>query len=240
MTEQDPPAPPPPAAQQPPLPAFPAHPAYRPQDQWRSMPPPTKTKAGWALGLALVPGLVTWIISLILSIQVISDSKRRPGNGKGMAIAALIIIPVWICVIVLLVVVDSLNDADRDTAGVVTHSGEISSNDLRPGDCTPDDLGEKTYLEITVTPCTSPHFHEAYAEFDLAAGDFPGQAEVSRLANAGCVDRFESFVGKPYADSQLDVLFLRPVESSWTANRAVTCLVSTGSSTTGTLEGSKR
>jgi len=204
------------------------------------MPPPSRTKAGWALGLACFPGLITWIISLILSIQVISDSKHRPGNGKGMAIAALIIMPVWIGAIILLVVVGSLNDADRDTAGAVTHAGEVASTDVRLGDCTADNLGEKTYFTVDVTPCSSLHFFEAYAEFDLDAGDFPGLAEVGRLADTGCAARFESFVGKPYARSKLEVLFLHPVESSWSRDRTVTCLVSTGSRSTGTLEGSKR
>lgn len=239
MTEQDPPAAPANPAQQP-LAAYSSFPTSTAQDPRRTMPPPSKTKAGWALGLACFPGLITWLISLILALQVLSDSRHGRDHGRRMAIAALIIIPVWISVIVLLVVLDSLNDADRDTAGVVTHRGEVASTDLRPGDCTADNLGEKTYFEVTVTPCSTAHYFEAFAEFDLDTGSFPGLTEVGRLADTGCADRFESYVGVPYADSRLEVLFLHPIESSWTLNRTVTCLVSTGSRSTGTLEGAKR
>ncbi len=105
MSDQVPPPTEPPAGQ-PYAPAFPSYPTGGPQsyDPRRSMPPPSKTKAGWALGLAIAPAPLAWLISLILSIQVISDSKHRPGNGKGMAIAALIIIPVWVVLFVGLIV----------------------------------------------------------------------------------------------------------------------------------------
>jgi len=242
MTEQDPPAAPTTPAQQrlPTYPSFPSFPAPGGYDPRRFMPPPSKTKAGWALGLACFPGLVTWIISLILSIQVISDSKQRPGNGKGMAIAALIIMPIWISVIILLVVVDALDDADRDTAGIVTHSGEVSTTDLRLGDCVAENLTEKKYTSIQVTPCDTTHYFEVYATFTLDDGSFPGQDEVDRQAEVGCAKRFARYIDVPLADSKLDVVYLRPFKGSWPVDHGVACLVTTGHQLTESLKFSKR
>ena len=233
--------PPPSGSTQPYAPGYPTHPAagIRPYDRHEF--PPSKTKAGWALGLAAVPAPLAWIASLILAIQVISDSKHRPGNGKGMAIAALVIIPVWVLLFIgLIVVATTVDDADRNSAGVVTRTGDLSTTKLRPGDCTADDLAEKTYTTIKVTPCGSAHYFETYATFALADGDFPGQDEVDRLAEGGCVKRFARYVGVPVDDSKLHILYLRPLESSWPVDHGVACLVTTGSQITESVQFSKR
>jgi hypothetical protein len=253
MSDQDPPAAPVPPSSSAGSPTYPGYPTPQasspeypsfptggPQSYERGQPPPSKTKAGWALGLAIVPAPLAWIVSLILAIQVISDSKHQRGNGKGLAIAALVIIPVWILIVIGFVIATMVDNADRDASGVVTHTGDVLATDLRPGDCTADDLAEKTYTTIQVTPCGSAHYFETYATFVLADGGFPGQDEVDRLAEGGCFRRFESYVGVPAADSKLEVLYLRPFESSWALDRGVACLVSSGSQSTDSVKGVKR
>ncbi len=241
MSDQVPPPTEPPAGQ-PYAPAFPSYPTGGPQsyDPRRSMPPPSKTKAGWALGLACFPGLVTWIISLILSIQVISDSKHRPGNGKGMAIAALIIIPLWIVLIVAVLIGDAADDADRDVSGTVTRSGEVLVTDVRAGDCIVNGFDDKAMYTVDVTPCAEPHALETYATFDLERGDYPGDKEVERLSTIGCVDRFGPFVGVEAGESELDIAYILPARGSWEKSRNVACVVSEGKASTGTLKNSRR
>ncbi len=122
----------------------------------------------------------------------------------------------------------------------MTHAGDVKATDLRPGDCTADDLAEKKYTTIKVTPCDSAHYSETYATFALEDGDFPGQDEVDRLAEGGCVKRFARYVGVPAADSELDIFYLRPFESSWSQDQGVACLVTTGSQISESLKSSKR
>jgi hypothetical protein len=94
--------------------------------------------------------------------------------------------------------------------------------------------------EVTAVPCTEPHSGEVYLVFDLPDGDFPGDGEVARLAETGCVDAFRAFVGKPYLRSILEVTFLSPDSVNWRIadDREVMCFIGEpDGSTTGTLEG---
>ena len=185
MNDQVPPATPePPASQQPMLPTFPSYPTAGIQWYDRNELPPSKTKAAWALALACLPVPITWLLSLILAIQVLGDSKHGRDHGRHMAISALFIIPAWIVVGILTYALQSANDADRDASGAVTRSGEVLVTDVRAGDCLDEDFTDEAMYTVDVVPCTEPHAIEAYAGFDLEAGDFPGDEEVERLATS--------------------------------------------------------
>lgn len=241
MNDHVPPAPPePPASQQPMLPSFPSYPTGGIQDDRRMMPPPTTTKAMWALILACLPAVLTWIASVILAIQVLSDSRGGRQNGKGMAIAALVIIPLWIALFVAVIVADSADDADRDATGTVTRSGEVLVNDVRAGDCLDEDFTDEVMYTVDVVPCTEPHALEAYASFDLGAGDFPGEDEVERLGTIGCVKRFTAFVGVKAEKSRLEIGYLLPARNTWSESREVSCVVGEDKATTGSLKNAKR
>jgi Septum formation len=114
---------------------------------------------------------------------------------------------------------------------------------IAEGDCI--NLPDEELIEtVDSVPCSSPHDAEAYALFDMAEGSatFPGVDSVDVTATDGCIERFLSFVGIPYAYSELDVFFFHPTEESWyeLGDREVVCLITAmdGTKLTGSMEGS--
>lgn len=231
-------APPPAATQWQPGTAYAAYAEYAARTGVPKPPPPSKAMSIWALVLAVIPAVLTWIVSVVLAVIVLSHSKDGRDHGKGMAIAALIIVPVWIVITIVIIAASVAGTAERDASGTVTKAGDVSVQSLKPGDCISKDLGEEAILTVPVVPCSDPHRQEAYASFTLPAGDFPGQDEVDRLTEGGCLKRFASYVGVPADESDLEIVYLSPWEDSWDIDRGVTCLVSTGSTSTGSLKDS--
>ena len=95
------------------------------------------------------------------------------------------------------------------------------------GDCFDDTSSfQEEVSSIPGVPCSAPHDNEAYAVFDLTVDSYPGGDAMVELANESCVDRFESFVGRNYDSSSLDVLTMFPTVESWQQNdREVVCAV---------------
>lgn len=219
-----------------------------PPPPWQSQAP-SKAFANWALALSFVPFLCgVGLLSLVFAIIVLVRSRDKRDHGKGRAIAALVILGTWVVAFVVLVAMGILGEADREN-GEIVNRGEISVLDVRAGDClvqpamTPGERDEIHSLEAV--PCGEKHDAEAYAAFDLGFQQFPGQARVWRAGEAGCAQRFEPFVGKPYRRSRLEVITIVPLEDSWKRldDRGVVCVVTLprgADMVTGTLEGSRR
>ena len=82
---------------------------------------------------------------------------------------------------------------------------------------------------------------EAYAEFELAQGAFPGEDEVARQADEGCTAEFTEFVGLGYDESALEVLYYYPSAVSWIFDRTVVCVITDpAGEVTGTLRDAGR
>ena len=109
---------------------------------------------------------------------------------------------------------------DRDQSGQITEPTNMPAGNLKVGDC---------YRSA------GPQAEET-VEVDTGDDVVEGQAD-----NA-CTDAFEAFVGTSYDDSVLDVYYFFPTKSSWNLlrDRTITCSVSDGESTIGSLKGSKR
>jgi hypothetical protein len=200
--------------------------------------------AAWALGLACIPLLVTLIIGFVLAIIVVTRPKDGYNRGRGMAIAALVIAPLWVAALTTFIVVGLLTGSSSTSTSTGSTSGslegDVASTSIRVGDCLAEDIDGLTRTTVKLASCSKPHASEAYANFDLPRGDYPGDSKVDKLSQAGCTERFEEFVGADYDSSELDLLYLYPTEDSWDSDRAVTCLVADGSSTTGSLKGANR
>lgn len=251
MTDQQPPHPDPDRPQGPPPGQQSGPPQYAPYPgqpyppQYAPYPPnvgaPSKAMAITALVLAIFGFVVvTAIAAVVLAIIVLVQSKDGRPRGKGMAISALVICSLWVVGFIVVAVAVANSKADRDSSGAVVDDGFVLVTSIRVGDCLVDEPSESVQLTVKVTPCGKPHREEAYANFDLSGGAFPGQAEVDRLAEGGCASRFEKYVGISYEESELDIVFLRPLEDSWDVDSGVTCMVSDGGSSTGSLKGAHR
>jgi hypothetical protein len=133
-------------------------------------------------------------------------------------------------------------EAPSSTAGPSRASDDMTAEDLSVGDCLNDADLSGIVTSVPVVPCSEPHDSEAYAEFELDEGPFPGSEEIDAKGNAGCVERFTEFVGIAFNESDLEYSFYLPTESSWPqGDRRILCEVyDPKKQTTGTLKGAAR
>jgi hypothetical protein len=129
------------------------------------------------------------------------------------------------------------DDAERDEAGQVRTAGDMSVYDLRTGDCfnggerVAEEAGkERTVNQVTAVPCEQAHDNEVFGLFKHPAppdATFPGEGAVNKVAQDGCLERFEPYVGKPYDGSDLQVAVIAPGEKSWKEehDRAIACVL---------------
>ena len=132
-------------------------------------------------------------------------------------------------------------DAERDETGAIATADTVEVTALRLGDCleTPAD-GE--IFDLKAIPCGQAHDGEIFGVFELTDGDYPGDDAVLTMAEDGCFDRFEPFVGVSFDDSVLELIPLRPLEDGWgLGDREVQCIVQDpAGGLTATLEGATR
>ena len=118
---------------------------------------------------------------------------------------------------------------ERDESGVVVEGGKESVFALQPGDCYQDsaDLYDGSGAStIPVVPCDEPHDNEVYLAFSLEGEEYPGQFAVLDQVTTRCGSEFETYVGLPLDESELDITFLVPTPGSWNnGDRAVQCAV---------------
>ncbi|UTW44725.1 septum formation family protein [bacterium SCSIO 12696] len=130
-----------------------------------------------------------------------------------------------IAVIVGVFAYKHFNKADRDDAGNIVAEGSVDAFSVKVGDCFNEPKGAEVETVVGV-PCNEPHDSEVFYQFDIESQEFPTQT-VEQIANDGCLEKFEAFVGKNYNDSLLELYYLYPTRESWVRmnDRAVTCAV---------------
>ena len=118
-------------------------------------------------------------------------------------------------------------DADRDDAGNIVSAGTLDAFHIRVGDCFDDSSSQSDEIaSLPGVPCSEPHDNEAYAVLDVTITSYPGDEAMADLARNSCMDRFESFVGRDYETSSLDIFTLYPSSDSWLQDdREVVCAV---------------
>ena len=137
--------------------------------------------------------------------------------------------------VVVAVTFTILSCAKRDSSDVIVKSGVISTHDFQLGDCFNEEedsartLGEKVYGVFAV-PCAESHDNGVFAVFNLEFDAFLENDVMLELANDGCIQRFESYVGRDYWSSTLEYQNFFPTRESWNyANdRKVTCFLFDG------------
>ena len=139
----------------------------------------------------------------------------------------------------------SLNAASADPPAAVGPSpgaDASTAEDLKVGDCLNDAELSGIVTSVPVVSCEEPHDSEAYAEFDLDEGPYPGSDAIVARGDAGCVEAFAAFVGIPRNESHLAYSYYQPTESSWPqGDRRILCeIFDPTSQTTGTLKGAAR
>ena len=120
-----------------------------------------------------------------------------------------------------------ITNASRSTTGDITKSGDMSSNDLRVGDCWDmKDPTAETIENVTAKPCNEAHEYEVFFIGSMTDATYPTDDQFSAYVKANCLPAFETFVGHAYDDSTLDVTWLNPLSKGWAlGDRTVECSV---------------
>jgi hypothetical protein len=239
-----------------------------PQEGWGGGPyaygpPPQQARGtnGFAIAgliLGILPVLFG-ILGIVFGAIGLRQIKRTGQNGRGMALAGVILGSIWVVVFVVVILLAAVSGNNGTSshqssggtlvtpstspgAGDSTGSSE-SVQDVKPGDCLRTEPTGMVVHNVDKVPCSQPHVAEAYDSFTLAGSTYPGDSDVSKLSESGCTARFTAFAGKTFNESVLQVIFLHPTARSWTTNddRTVICLAEDEHPpNTGTLRNAQR
>ena len=134
------------------------------------------------------------------------------------------------------------DNTTRDDSGAIVEEGELGAFRIRVGDCIGGGIDGEVE-SVDGVPCDGPHELEVYFAFNLPEGDgaYPGDTVVEDLANDGCLDAFQPFVGETYEASIYGFTTLTPTKNSWDGldDREVLCMLGNydGTLKTGTAKG---
>jgi hypothetical protein len=213
-----------------------------PQEPWQQSAMPGQQPSGGRNGLAIasfICGLIgLGLFGLIFGVIALSQIKKRNQSGRGLAIGGILLSVLWFVVGVALVVWAVMaGTANRNDAGEITEGGSVSSFDLKPGDCLNGLAESNNITSVPAVPCTEPHDGEVFATFEITAGTWPGDAEVAKQAETGCVQRLPEYSEKAAKDEKLEIFFLHPTSASWAqGDHEVTCVAMGSAKTTGSIK----
>src|SRR5512143_275314 len=140
-------------------------------------------------------------------------------------------IPIGLLIFAVLVVGGAVagfvTNASRSSTGDITKGGDLTSNDLRVGDCWDmKDPNADTVDNVNAKPCGEAHAYEVFFIASMAEGAYPTEEAFTNYVDATCVPAFERYVGKAYNDSSLDISWLYPGSDAWTSgDRTIECSV---------------
>ena len=121
----------------------------------------------------------------------------------------------------------AVTDADRDGSGAIVDGGSVDAFNVQVGDCFDDSTSFSDEISsVPGVPCSEPHDNEAFAVFDVSIENYLDDDAMYDLSYNSCMERFESFVGKDYESSSLEITTMYPSSESWQQNdREVICAV---------------
>jgi hypothetical protein len=77
---------------------------------------------------------------------------------------------------------------------------------------------DETRKITTVVDCRRPHEGEVFASYTHPAeraAPYPGSAAVVEWGNIQCLDSFDTFIGRPFVLSALQIGLIRPTAEEW-------------------------
>jgi hypothetical protein len=128
-------------------------------------------------------------------------------------------------------------NVDRDETGAIVGGGTVDAFNVQVGDCFndahlfddesfDDELFDDEISSVPGVPCSEPHDNEAFAVFDVSIENYLDEDAMYELAYDSCMTHFESFVGKDYESSTLEITTMYPTAESWNQNdHEVVCAV---------------
>ncbi|MET9830602.1 DUF4190 domain-containing protein [Streptomyces sp. NPDC006385] len=182
---------------------------------------------GVAIG-ALVLGILCCVpaVGLVLGLIALAQIKKKGERGKGMAIAGSVLSSVGLALWTLALTTGSAGDfwdGFRDAA-----KGEGTAYALAKGDCFNSSTGSlegETY-DVDEVPCAREHDAEVFAVVTVPGGSYPGDDEVTRVADDRCYALWNQYSLDTWAvPDDVEVYHLVPTRQSWRfGDRAITCM----------------
>jgi serine/threonine protein kinase len=218
--------------------------------------PPSQGTNGFAIA-ALIFGVIGGaLLGFIFGFIALSQTKRTGQNGRGMAIAGIVLSALWTIGILLLIVVAVASSAPPEPVSPTTFptataeptteppvtsapSTAISATELQVGDCLNDLTDSTDVSSLPSVDCAQPHQGEVFAVFDLPPGPYPGAAGVDDLVSKGCNARLAEYSPGAPTDDAVGLFSVYPLEQNWErGDREVVCIAKATSGTaTGSIKG---
>jgi len=193
---------------------------------------------GFVIGISAPLGVGLGIAALI-------QLKRRPQDGRGMAIAGIITGAVVTLFGVLMIALIAFGIAASDDDCGAPYPGPSTSaysgtyvEDLAVGECF-DDGNEDG--EVTRKDCGLSHDGEVVSNVTLPDGPYPGDRKIDLTGKNRCATEFAGYVGISADKSVFEFGWWVPSEDSWDEDhdRLVVC-TAYGDAVTGSVKGAKR
>jgi hypothetical protein len=208
-----------------------AYPGYPASGAPGYPPPGSGGTSGFAIA-SLIFGILGGVLfSVIFGIVALFQIRKRGQTGRGLAITGLVLSGCWVLLIAGGITAAIISDAGNSSASsssssggstADTDSGSVSVTKLKPGNCINGLNGIGSIEDLPVVACTLPHEGEVYAVFELPAGPWPGDTAVQEQSETRCKAELKTYA--PKAAETVEVLYLHPLQLSWSRDRGVTCV----------------
>jgi hypothetical protein len=220
---------------QPPTPIEPVRPTLPPAESWLAgVPTPAQQRQDRYAVAALVtslPGLVP--VAVVLAGFALRRIKRTGSRGKRLAYGALAISVCWAIAVAVAVGLGLYGDW---RAGI---GRTVGIGAVRVQQCFDADLEADSLRIVRIADCARTHTGEAYAKVRANLTGLSAE-DTGTTATQQCATAFNTFVGKPYEQSELDMYYV-VLSDHAVADGNVLCLVGMpGSRLTGSMRGSQR
>ncbi|HEY5833884.1 DUF4190 domain-containing protein [Streptomyces sp.] len=200
--------------------------------------PPQRGTNGFAIASLVTALTCIPLFGVIFGIVALVQIGRRGDQGKGLAVAGLVINGVMTVLLALTVTVGLLGGFDEGNTRVedITVGQCFDTVDSSLSDYAGDGARSTT---ANVVSCDIAHDAEAYAVFTLDPGlgaDYPGVERISDIAGAKCASYADDYLDSEPVPDTVDIYYYMPPREGWRdGDRSVTCFFG---ATSGRLTGS--
>ncbi|MGW4809884.1 DUF4190 domain-containing protein [Kitasatospora sp. NPDC004272] len=201
------------------------------------------SRAGYTNGLAIATLVVSFlcylgIIAIGLGVAALVQIKRTGERGKGLAVSGIVIGAVWLLLLVLGIVGNTVYFHTDTRGGSSGSSGGLAPDSalrLNAGDCA--DLRFDT--AVKKSDCSVPHNAEAFwSSVSTTTGGYPGARKLEEEAKQLCSQHLDQYVMDLWSiPDTTGMPASYPDRETWNevGGRQIVCYLKSSKPTTGSL-----
>ncbi|MFE7598147.1 DUF4190 domain-containing protein [Streptomyces sp. NPDC057494] len=191
--------------------------------------PPRRTTNGLAVG-SLVSGIVCCLppLGLVLGLVALPQIKKKDQNGKGLAIAGIVLSALSCLLLVVGLASGGFGSAWHSFKGGFDEASRSrSAYALRTGQCFTDrSKGEEFATDVRAVDCARPHDGEVSGSFKVTGiAAWPGDDAIEDIADQRCEPVNAAYAMDTWAiPRHVGLSYYQPSKESWRlGDREVTC-----------------